>query len=184
MLKHDVSSVALGERLRSLRKLRGLSLEEAGRRLELSASFLSMLERGRTDVSLGRFERICRVYGIQAGELLLEHGQGLEPEIRAISEAPAIDRGVGVSYRLVRREPPQVMHVEFAPRAAFEDLRAHHGEDFAIVLRGRVELLYGSERHLVLAGETVRFPGAEPHGLANASDLPATVVIVTTEPYW
>ena len=133
---------------------------------------------------LGWFERICRVYGIQAGELLLEHGQGLQPEIRQISEAPAIERGAGVSYRLVRREPPQVMHVEFAPRAAFEDLRAHHGEDFAIVLRGQVELLYGSERHLVRAGETVRFPGAEPHGLANAADAPATVVIVTTEPYW
>ncbi len=184
MLQEVPSTARVGERLRTLRRLRGLSLEEVAHGLGLSASFLSMLERGRTDVSLTRFHRICTFYGIHPSELLLEHAQAPPPEVGRVEDAPLVERGAGVAYRLVRREPPQVMHVRFEPHAAFEDLRAHHGEDFALVLEGRIELLHGSVRQLVEVGETVRFAGVEPHGMANPGDEPATVVIVTTEPYW
>ena len=87
----------LGRRLRLLRALRGLSLEGAGKLLDCSPSFLSMLERGQTDVALGRFNRICAAYGVHPGELLLEHAPAAAPLIQRIDEAPTIDRGAGSS---------------------------------------------------------------------------------------
>lgn len=175
----------LGMRLRNLRKLRGVSLDGVAQETGVSPSFLSMLERGRTDISLGRFRRLADYYGISLSELLLEGAiEPLPPDIENIAEQPTIERGSGVSYRLIRRDPPQVMHVVLEPSSVFADFRAHQGEDFWILLRNRVDLLYGDRRFALTAPQTARFSGTTPHALENPYSEPAELIAVTTVPYW
>jgi transcriptional regulator with XRE-family HTH domain len=178
------SIAEIGRRLRQLRELRGLSLEQAGALLDMSPSFLSLVERGKSDLALGRFGRVCEGYGIHPSELLLEHVPAPPPVIRRMRDAPTIERGEGVTYRLVRSEHPQVMEVEMEPRTAFNDLRAHQGEDFVVVLDGAIDVLHGAGRYPVRAGETCAFASVEPHGIANPHQEPARLVIVASAPYW
>src|SRR6478672_2179736 len=63
---------ALGARLKRLRLQRRLTLQEVGTTVDLSHSFLSMLERGQADVSLGRVHRLANFYGVPLSELLIE----------------------------------------------------------------------------------------------------------------
>ena len=59
-----------GERLRQLRKDRGLSQEELALRSELDRSYVGGVERGSRNVSLINIHRIARALGVEPSELL------------------------------------------------------------------------------------------------------------------
>jgi quercetin dioxygenase-like cupin family protein len=46
------------------------------------------------------------------------------------------------------------------------------------VVRGRVELIMTNDRYELSAGDTLTFPGREPHTWVNPTDDPATVLWV------
>ena len=65
-------AVRVGERLRSLRKQRRLSLQavEAGSDQEFKASVLGAYERGERAISVPRLQRLARCYSVPVDQLL------------------------------------------------------------------------------------------------------------------
>lgn len=175
---------AIGRRLKSLRTVQRLSLKDVARATGLSTSFLSLLERGQTDISLERFRTLARFYHVQPSELLVEGAARIRPAISGLDQAATVDRGPGVEYRIIRAEHPQVLWIRFAPKARFLDFRAHAGQDICMVTKGALELLYGDHTHRLLAGQVARFQATAPHSFANAGDEEAEMIAVGTVPYW
>jgi DNA-binding XRE family transcriptional regulator len=60
----------LGKRVRSLREDRGWTQEELAHRSRLNRSYMSEVERGKSDVSLSTLQKIARPLGISLAELL------------------------------------------------------------------------------------------------------------------
>ena len=58
-----------GERLRQLRKTKGLSQEEMAFRSGLHRTYVSDLERGTRNVSLENIEKIAKVLGLELSEV-------------------------------------------------------------------------------------------------------------------
>lgn len=54
----------LRHRLRLVRVLRGLSVAEAAKRIEVKAPFLSSVENGHAPLPIERMIRLCDVYGV------------------------------------------------------------------------------------------------------------------------
>jgi quercetin dioxygenase-like cupin family protein len=177
----------VGGRLKRLRKLRGLTLEEVGSAVSVSHSFLSMLERGQVDISLDRLDRLAHFYGIALSELLLEEGLHAEPTVIPMGEGLTVDRGPGVTYRILPDHPYlglQLMHVVFEPKARFTDFRAHRGYDVIFVCRGALTLLYDDRSYAIEAQQLVIYAATSPHALANDGHDRAEVFAITTPPYW
>lgn len=177
----------VGGRLKRLRKLRGLTLEELADGVGMSHSFLSMLERGRADISLGRLERLSAYYGISLGELLTDQGLHAQPDISALADGKVVDRGKGISYRFFPERPYlalQLIHVELAGHTRFDDFLTHRGYDVLYVARGTVVLLHGTERYVLRTGTLASYSGSVPHSLANERSGTAEVLAITTPPYW
>ena len=130
----------------------------------MSTSFLGMVERGETDLSLARFTRLTGFLGISIADLLEEDPAPKPPRVQAIPVAPAVDRGDGVDYRVIHRDHPQLIAVTLAPGAAFADMRSHRGEDIWIVVAGRATFMYGAGRYPAEAGNIVSFPGIVAQG--------------------
>lgn len=61
---------AFGDRVRELRKAKGLSQEELGERAELHRNFVGMLERGERNPTLVTLFRLADGLGVPPGELL------------------------------------------------------------------------------------------------------------------
>ena len=59
----------LGQRVRALRLDRGWTQEELAHRSGLNRSYMSEVERGRSDVSLSTLQKIARPLGISLAEL-------------------------------------------------------------------------------------------------------------------
>lgn len=179
-------AAALGGRLRRLRQMRRLTLQEVGTAVDISPSFLSMVERGQADVSLSRFTRLAGFYGIRPGELLLDEPATQEPSITQLEDALLIDRGVGITYRLLPNAPSglQVFHVALAPHTFMRDVIAHDGDDFCFVIEGRVTLLYGDRTFVLNTAQSVTYIALLPHAFRNDHDEEAAFIAVTTKPYW
>jgi XRE family transcriptional regulator, regulator of sulfur utilization len=88
----------LGERLRELRQQQGLTLLQLSQQTSLSVSYLSDLERGRTNPSIDTLERIANSYKMLLGELVagadgwqMNPQQGLDPGLQELLEKGAIN---------------------------------------------------------------------------------------------
>ena len=63
-------SLRFGEKLRKLRKQRGISQEELAGRAGLHRTYVSSVERGERNVSLETIERLARGLGLPMGDLM------------------------------------------------------------------------------------------------------------------
>src|SRR5437870_10089332 len=66
---HEAVHVELGERLRAIRQLRRRTLREIASAAGISESFLSQLERGRTNATIATLQRLATALGIEVSDL-------------------------------------------------------------------------------------------------------------------
>jgi quercetin dioxygenase-like cupin family protein len=167
--------------------MRHMTLQEVGSEVELSHSFLSMLERGLADVSVARLNRLAEFYGIPLSELVADERLRELPHPIAPADGTLIDRGPGIDYRLLpigRQFGIQLTHVTIAPHTGFPRLFSHDGDDFVWTLRGELILLYGDVEYAIPKGHAIWYPSNVPHALRNDKARPAEMLSVTTPPYW
>lgn len=129
---------AVGRRLRSIRKQKGLSLQdvEANSELEFKASVLGAYERGERSLSLPRMQRLASFYGVPVDQLLPRDDRS----------TPTSEQGMptgGVSIDLNRLEQDETTDVVERFMRAIQIMR----QDF----NGRVLTIRSSDLRL-LAG--------------------------------
>ncbi len=74
----------VGQAIRILRLLRGLSMQEFAERAQLSATYLRQVERGERDLGLGALGLIAQ--GLQCDARLLLPGDGRSPVASVVAE--------------------------------------------------------------------------------------------------
>lgn len=74
----------VGQAIRILRKLRGLSMQEFADKAKLSATYLRQVERGERDLGLGALGLIAQ--GLQCDVRLLLPGDGRSPVASVVAE--------------------------------------------------------------------------------------------------
>lgn len=67
--------------MRALRRTRGLSLADVGEATRISPSFLSLVEKGKSDITIGRLVRLVEFYGISINDLLPGSSETTFPEV-------------------------------------------------------------------------------------------------------
>ncbi len=95
----DSYSEAVGQRLRAIRKQKGLSLQDVEQTsdLEFKASVLGAYERGERSLSLPRMQRLAAFYGVPVDQLL-------PPSDRTVAAPRAARVSGGVTIDLSKLE--------------------------------------------------------------------------------
>ncbi|MBB6097075.1 transcriptional regulator with XRE-family HTH domain [Deinobacterium chartae] len=180
-------SSRLGERIRALRLARGYTLQQVAERSGCSRSFLSMLERGQTDVSARLLQRIAQTFDLTASDLLPDSQRADFLKIVRAGEAPrtaSLQPGVSaelLSTDLLQRIQPVLLTL--APGGRHTNETGHAGEEFLYVLEGEVELsVHDAPPKLLRAGDSAYYPSALPHRLINGGEVLARVLTISTPP--
>src|SRR5688572_18730681 len=84
--RHPKQVPSLAEGLRALRLSKGLSLKEVALATEISTSFLSLVENGKSDITIGRLVRLVNLYGVTLTDLIPPRPDDSEPEITRVDE--------------------------------------------------------------------------------------------------
>jgi transcriptional regulator with XRE-family HTH domain len=181
-------SARFGAELHQARKARNLSLADVAEATGISASFLSLVEKEKSDITIGRLVRLIDFYGISItdilpGSTISGYPQVVTPEERRLLHSPA--EGIDV-YLLTPDTRRQMMplQVEFVPGAQLAEPGRHAGEEWVLVVEGELRLeLEGAEPRILGPGDTAYYPAERPHLFANASsDKPLRLICVDTPP--
>lgn len=175
--------VALGPRLRRLRKERGETLEQASAAVGLSPSFLSELERDRSGASMATLHRLLGYYGTTFAAMLQRPAGRLARVQRAGGGRSVHNHGVTVEQLADGRAlmEPQLFTVD--PGAGSEGSYAHEGEELVYVLEGAFEVVLAEAgRHVLRAGDSLYFRSSVLHSWRNPGREVARLLWVNTPP--
>ena len=181
---------AVGSRIREKRLLMGITLRELARRLQVSPSFVSQLETGKSQASVATLYSLCEVLDIPIESLFgpvaaknptqgasqsssANVGQG--PVMRSY-DRPSILLETGVRWENLTRMADSKVEfkvIEYpvgSSSSGGEQLLRHEGIEYGFVLRGKLEIRIGFETYALGAGDAVTFDATLPHRLTNVGD--------------
>jgi transcriptional regulator with XRE-family HTH domain len=147
----------LGTRLRALRAERGLSLSQLEAATSISSSFLSLVESGKSDITISRLVRLADFFDVELSDLVdgrrsdrrpLEVIRDGEGSVLASHTEGVTARFLGharwqLSPRISDYEPGGAFDAVDGEQAAREIL--HHHEIFVYVMAGAFEVSAGGE---------------------------------------
>ena len=179
-------TVDVGERVRAIRHLRRLTLRDISRRTRLSESFLSQLERGRTNASIASLQRIADALGIAVSDLFAPDGTR-RPRVLRRDERQFVAFGRDGRKSLLTPKPfhsLEAVVAEFEPGGSTGAEPYTHGdsEELFIVLSGSVHLQLDTEVLERGPGDSVLYTSATPHRVANTGGETAEVLFVVSPP--
>jgi transcriptional regulator with XRE-family HTH domain len=179
-----VNLVELAQRLKRLRTERGLTLEDVASRAGLTRGWLSKVENFRLTPSLPALSAIAGALGVPMAELF-DGIEGRPPLVitkRGQGQVTRRDEDVStLTYESLAFRRPSRQMDPFVLTVPPNDTRpplSHGGEEFLIVLDGRVALDYAEDRHTLEPGDSAYFDPHTPHRLVCLSDAPSRVLVV------
>ena len=189
----------LGSRLRTERERLEISLRELARRINVSPSLISQIERGLAMPSVSTLWSLATELGLTIDELFSasersaaapggagkdsEAGAARSPVQRRLGRKRIRLAGGVLWERLTAQSDEEVefLHVVYEPGAEScppDSLFRHGGKEYAYLLSGRLGLQIGFESYELEAGDSVSFSAAMPHRLWTIGNEPAVAVWV------
>lgn len=180
----------VGQRLRSVRKAQGLTLKQLNERSGVPLSTLSKMELGQVSVNYEKFVAVARALDVDMAALFdagaLRRGKGRQPVVvrSTLPDAPRCDAEHHFYRALATGYPGKGMtpiHGVIAARRRedFADWVRHAGQEFVVVLSGRVQLLFETGEAVDLARhESAYFDSGVGHIYLSTSRAPAQVLVV------
>jgi transcriptional regulator with XRE-family HTH domain len=162
--------MTLGEKLKSIRTARALSLEDLAKKTNLTRSFLSQIEKNKTSPSISSLIRIAAALEVSMGDLFLEEKNRENYIIHENErEAYVVEKDkVRVELLAPRRKDikfePMLVHFGIGGKTG---LISAGGVLFCLVLQGKVELTIGGEVHVLTKGDSIYLDSPPEHVWKN-----------------
>ena len=173
----------IGNKLKQLRILKGLTQEELADRAELSKGYISQLERDLTSPSIATLMDILQCLGTSIGEFFNE-----EPEEQVVFgksdyfEKVDAESGCSVTWIIPNaqknRMEPILLTLE--PGGSTSPDTPHEGEEFGYILSGSVSIHLGGRVHRAKKGESFCYTCDRQHFLTSKAG--ATLIWVSAPP--
>ena len=178
----------LGTRIRGLRKARGLTLTDLAQMSELTAGYLSQLERNLAYPSIPALFNIARSLGVTIQWFFAsETVPAAEDEGYVVRKGnrQSIHYEDGIVDQLLTPLPNhqlEMLQSSFPPGTYSQQSYSHEGEEAGYVLSGQFELWVGERHFLLEAGDSFSFASHEPHRYGNPGKVETLVIWVITPP--
>ena len=176
-----------GRRLRQLRSDRGWTLAEVAERSGLAISTISKAERGVISLTYDRLSQLARSLDVDLAAFFNAGGQSFEPGSFAVARKGDFERQETSNYVYEMLFPdvwnkamtPMMGSLKAREFADFEDFVRHPGQEFLVVMEGRVTVFVeGREPVHLSAGDSIYFDSAVGHLYASDGDRDARILVV------
>jgi transcriptional regulator with XRE-family HTH domain len=170
--------------IQNRRKQLGFTLRQLAERADLSAPFLSQLERGSTSPSVMSLVKIAKGLGVPSSYFLDTEGSATHvckaSDVRFFDLNDSRVRYGRVGNTASNRALEPLLMV-YPPRYTSEPM-THGGEEFIYVLAGQMRLTIGERTEHLGAGDSAHFNSGLRHVWSNESDEELRVLWVGTPP--
>lgn len=177
---------SLGERIRSLREMRSMSLKQLAESTALTQSFLSQVERDLTSPSVASLRKIAEALGTSVATFFAggsPNGRLVRKDARPVLLHPK-RRWRDTLLTPSMSGKLQVIWSEIEPGGGSGDEPYSHNsdEECVVILQGRLDFWVGDEHYLLEKGDALTFESRLPHKNRNPGPSKTQVLWVMTPP--
>ena len=175
----------IGERLRGLRDVLDISVEEIAALCGITVDRYEKMENGETELSVANLQKIAKKYGISLDVLMF----GEEPKMSSYfltrkGQGKSVERRKAYQYESLasgfrgRKADPCIVTVEPKDANAPKEMNSHSGQEFNMVLEGTMELTIGTKSLVLNEGDSIYFDATHPHGMRTLNDKPVRFLAI------
>lgn len=183
-----LGAAILGDRIRELRKRRQMTLMELAGATNLSAGYISQLERNLSSPSVAALVSIAKALGVtvqwffsgddptppdergfvvrRANRLRISYEQGIIDELLT----PRMDLQL------------ELLYVRIPPGAESTQSYSHEGDEIGYIQSGQLEIWIGDKHFFLEEGDSVAFSSNVPHRYRNPGDTETAVIWAISPP--
>lgn len=181
-VQEDALNPPIGERLKERRTQQGLAMRQLAEMAGVSASLISDIERGRVEPSISVLKRLSAALDITLMYFFSETTPDEELVVRADERRVLGAREFtnfqsatgGIHFELASPESTETIEAVFGRyevgATMGDEPVTHEGEEWGMVLKGRLKVWVGDETYYLNPGDSIAFPSTIPHRMANAAD--------------
>ncbi len=184
-----MNDIDIIQKIKSLRSEKGFSLNQLSRLTGLSKGYLSKIENAAKFPPLSTLNRIAAALGVNLTyfftqdpvsdldrKIVVVRKQdrkkiGDEQQVSGITRIPLADKKFG------RNMEPFIIELP----ADHQEVYQFAGEEFHLILDGKVELSYGGEKYILQEGDCAYFDGDIPYTGRSLTSKPARILMVHYE---
>jgi len=185
------SGTKIGARIKAFREEQGIGIEDLASRSGLHPALLEAIEAGEAQPSIGPLVRLARSLGKRLGTFMddqetadphivrrrqIEEDKSLQTQETGMDGQAYYSLGLGKSDR--HMEP---FFIELGPGPEGDcELSSHEGEEFIIVVSGKIRITYGREVHDLGPGDSAYYNSIVPHhvaGLGGPASIHAVIYV-------
>jgi len=175
----------IGNKIKRLRILKGLTQEELADRCELSKGFISQVERDLTSPSIATLMDILIVLGTDLPEFFSN-----EEEVQIVFSGSdyfeKVDSDLSNTVKwLIPNAQKNMMEpilVTLKPNGKTYPDNPHEGEEFGYVLSGSIRIHIGNKTYQAKKGESFYYSPASSHYIDTVNKEGAEFIWVSTPP--
>jgi len=178
----------LGQRLRHLRRVAGLTIDQVAGQIGVTKGYLSKIETGLSDPSVAVLGRLAEAFGVPMSTMF-EGGSGYELSVVRANERLGLNRPStkfgyifeSLVYRKANRQF-EAFILTYPVRKDPTTYR-HPGEELLYVLEGELLFRYAGVDYILKPGDCVSFDARVEHqGEAYGANPAKALVVVVPGP--
>jgi transcriptional regulator with XRE-family HTH domain len=183
----------IGARIRTAREAVGMSVRELGRRVGVSPSHISQVERGLGSFSVSALYSVASVLAMSLDSLFeapaqaVPAGPDVPPSpldgtmVLRAQDRPAIKLKNGPRWeRLTVDSEPDAEFLEVVYESAADgeepEFSRHEGVEYGVVISGVLNVEVGFDGTVLHPGDSIRIDSAQPHRYWNAGTTPVRAI--------
>ena len=167
----------IGERLRGLRDVLDLTAEEVAETISISVEKYEKIEAGELDITISNLMKIAHKYGVSTEELIFAESPHMKSYfVVRKGQGMSIERTKAYKYQSLvggfvnHKADVFIVTVEPKPDAHTVYKNSHAGQEFNLVLEGKMELYIGGKTIVLEEGDSIYFDSTKPHGMLAIGD--------------
>ena len=179
----------IGERIKGLRDAFNYSPEEMARLLEIETGEYLQYESGTKDISISLLLRIEREFKVDLATLMF----GTEPRMNSYfitrkDKGVSVERVKAYKYQSLTagfaNNLAEIFIVTVEPKPEEEDIyqNIHSGQEFNMVLEGRMLIHFNGKDLILNEGDSIYFDSSLPHGMKALDNHPVKFLAVILHP--
>lgn len=175
----------IAERLRAMREISGLTVEEVGEKLTVKTDEYRRMETGEVDIPVSVLCEAADLYGVSVTEFLTGNKAKLKMYcVVRKDKGIGVERTSGYNYSSLahgfadRRVEPLLVTVDPKPEGDELHLNAHAGHEFHYCLSGRMTFYIGNHSVVINEGDSVYFDSAYPHAMRALDGKPVKLIVI------
>ncbi len=187
--KKMISREDVAQRIAGARDAAGLTEEEVATKLGIPVETYQAYESGETDVPLGDIPQLAAIFDTDPFAIFT--GINSHTKLYTVTrkgKGPVVERNNAYHYESLNaaftgaKVMPYIVTV--APSADPDHehihLNSHPGEEFDIVIEGRLEMIVDGHSVILDNGDTIYLNSAKMHGMRALDGVPAKFLAVIT----